>query len=246
MFICLLALTLSAQQTLSGQTSSQPSPAPVPRTLSRSPMRLALPRREYLCDGGAKIVILIGTNAVRLTLNEHIYNMKKVEASSGQKYAEGAVVWSTDSDSGVLEEESVTGQPQILAANCHLQSSYPPATPAAGKVTGTVTYGQKPALPPDAVIVVHLEDVFLPDVPSPFLAEFKTTVGGRQVPIPFTLNCDPAKIDPQHPYIVEASILVHDQLRFTNDTAYPVLTQGHPARVDMILVPVGAPQAARP
>ncbi len=68
------------------------------------------------------------------------------------------------------------------------------------------------------------------DAPSPFLAEFKTTLGGRQVPIPFTLKFDPAKIAPKHPYVVEASILVHDQLRFTNDTAYLVLAQGHPQK----------------
>jgi putative lipoprotein len=96
------------------------------------------------------------------------------------------------------------------------------------------------------VVVIHLQDVYLQDAPSPFLAEFKTTVGQRHVPIPFTLKFDPAKIDPNHPYQVEASILVHDHLRFTNDTAYPVLTKGSPTSVDIILVPVQAPAGAKP
>jgi putative lipoprotein len=115
-----------------------------------------------------------------------------------------------------------------------------------GNVTGTVTYRQRIALPSSAVVIVHLQDVYLPDAPSPFLAEYKTTLGGRQVPIPFTLKFDPTKIDPKHPYAVEASILVHGKLRFTNDTAYLVLTQGHPAKIEMILVPVDAPAPAKP
>jgi hypothetical protein len=42
------------------------------------------------------------------------------------------------------------------------------------------------------------------------------------------------------------SLLVHDQLRFTNDTAYFVSTQGHPTNVDMILVAVDAPRGTKP
>ena len=127
-----------------------------------------------------------------------------------------------------------------------LQNVHPPVAAAAGRITGTVRFRHRVALPPDAVVLVQLQDVFLPDAPSPFLAESKTTVGLRQVPIPFTLKFDPAKIDPKHPYAVEASILVHNQLRFTNDTAYLVLTQGHPAKVDMILVEVDAPRGTKP
>jgi uncharacterized lipoprotein YbaY len=88
--------------------------------------------------------------------------------------------------------------------------------------------------------------VFLPEAPSPSLAESKTTPGRRQVPIRFTLKLDPAEIDPKHPYVVDARILVHDQLRFTNGTAYLVLTRGHLAKVDMILVKVDAPAGTKP
>jgi uncharacterized lipoprotein YbaY len=228
---------------------AQPAQKPLPPPsghLSRSPLHFALPRREYLCDSDARVVILIETNAARLTLNDHIYNMKEVETTSGTKYAEGSVVWSSTGEDGFLEDDTVPGKPQMLAANCQLQSVYPPPLPAVGNVTGTVTYRQRVALPPSAVVLVHLQDVYLPDAPSPFLAEYKTTLGSRKVPIPFTLMFDPTKIDPKHPYVIEASILVHDKLWFTNDTAYFVLTQGHPAKVDMILVPVDAPAAAKP
>jgi putative lipoprotein len=226
--------------------SNPQSPATIPHPLSRSSLHFRLPRRAYLSDGGARMVMPIETNAARLALNEHIYNGKQVETAFGTKYAGGRVVWSHDGDDGFLEDNTVASKPQILAANGRLQNVHPPIAAAAGRITGTVRFRHRVALPPDAVVLVQLQDVFLPDAPSPFLAESKTTVGLRQVPIPFTLKFDPAKIDPKHPYAVEASILVHNQLRFTNETAYLVLTQGHPAKVDMILVEVDAPAGTKP
>jgi uncharacterized lipoprotein YbaY len=243
-FITMVASASVIEQATSSVT--QQSPAPTPPPTSRSPLRLALPRRAYLCDGGASIVMIMETNAARLTLNDHIYNMKQVETVSGTKYVEGSVVWSSDGDDGFLENDTVAGKPQMLATNCRLQSIYPPVAPAAGKITGTISFPRRVPLPPDAVVLVQLQDVFLPDAPSPFLAESKTTLGGRQVPIPFILKFDPAKIDPKHPYAVEASILVDNHLRFTNDTAYLVLTQGHPAKIAMILVAVDASAGRKP
>src|SRR5580692_900134 len=104
--LTLLELGLSAQQPSPTQSPAAPqsqstpqTPASQPHSLSRSTMRMALPRREYLCAGGARIIILLETKAARLTLNGHIYNMKQVETDSGSasdsKYAAGMVVWSS-------------------------------------------------------------------------------------------------------------------------------------------------------
>jgi putative lipoprotein len=244
---------VSAQLTLLDQDPAPPTgqptqklPTPTPHPISRSPLRMALPRRTYLCADGARVVILFETTAARLTLNDRIFNMKLVQSASTTKYAEGSVVWSSTGEDGFLADNSDPENPRMLAEKCHMTSSFPVAAPAANAITGTVSYRQHVSLPPDAVVVIHLQDVYLPDAPSPFLAEFKTTVGQQKVPIPFTLKFDPAKIDPNHPYVVEASILVHEHLRFTSDTAYPVLTKGSPTSVDMILVPVRAPAGAKP
>jgi putative lipoprotein len=244
------ALSSVAQQSADAVPSAPPfpsqSPEPTPPPLSRSSLHFALSRRAHLSDGGNRIVVLIETSAARLMRNEHIYHGKQVETASGAPYSEGPVEWSSDGDDNFLEGHTVAGkpQPQMLATNGRLENIHPPA--AAGKITGTLGFHHRVALPPEAVVLVRLQDVFLPDAPSPFLAESKTTLGRRRVPIPFSLTFDPAKIDPQHPYAVEASILVHNQLRFTNDTAYLVLTQGHPAKADMILVEVDAPRGTKP
>jgi len=245
--------SVSSQATLLDQDPAPPAaqptqkaPAPTPHPISRSPLRMALPRREYLCADGARIVILFETTAARLTLNDRIFNMKLVESATTTKYAAGPVVWSSTGEDGFLADNSDPENPKMLAEKCHVTSSFPVVSRAANSITGTVSYRQHLNLPRDAVIVIHLQDVYLQDASSPSLAEFKTTVGQRHVPIPFTLKFDAAKIDPNHPYVVEASILVHEQLRFTNDTAYPVLTKGNPANVDMILAPVEAPAGAKP
>jgi hypothetical protein len=119
-----LAQRSSPDQTPPAPPSAQPSQRPLNPSsghLSRSPLRFALPRRAYLCDGNVRVVILVETKAARLTLNDHIYNMKQVETASGTKYAEGSVVWSANgpdgSEVGFLEDDSVPSKPQMLAVN---------------------------------------------------------------------------------------------------------------------------------
>src|SRR5580692_2072253 len=165
--LTLLELGLSAQQPSPTQSPAAPqsqstpqTPASQPHSLSRSTMRMALPRREYLCAGGARIIILLETKAARLTLNGHIYNMKLVESGSGSgtKYAEGSVVWSSTGEDGFLVDNADSSNPKMLAEGCHLQSSYPPVAPASGSINGTATFGSAPALPADAILIVQLRD----------------------------------------------------------------------------------------
>ena len=93
-------------------------------------------------------------------------------------------------------------------------------------LTGTVTYLQRIALPPNAVIDVQLQDVSLQDVPATVIAAERYVAEERQVPIPFELTYDPAGIDPKHTYAVAARITVDGKLRWINTQRYPVLTGG--------------------
>ncbi len=99
----------------------------------------------------------------------------------------------------------------------------------AANVTGTVVYLERMALPPDAVLEVRLEDVSLADAPARTLG-LSTNPQPGQVPIPFSVQYDPASVQPGHRYAVRATLRVGDALWFTTTRMYPVLAD--PANTD--------------
>jgi putative lipoprotein len=123
---------------------------------------------------------------------------------------------------------------------CALAALLPPiaaaATPA--RVTGSVTYRERIALPPGYVLRVELLDVSRQDV----AAERIAVVEGRprrQVPIRYALSYDPRRIVPSHTYSVSARILVDGRLVFISDRINAVITRGRPNVADIVLRSVG-------
>jgi putative lipoprotein len=88
-------------------------------------------------------------------------------------------------------------------------------------ITGEVSYRERIALPPNAVLTVRLSDVSLADAPETVVAEQKIDPAG-QVPIKFELKLDPAIVQPNVNYALQARITVDDTLMFTNDERYSV------------------------
>jgi putative lipoprotein len=115
-------------------------------------------------------------------------------------------------------------------------------------VTGSASYRQRIAIPADTVLRVRLEDVSRQDAPAEVIAERTVPTEGRQVPIPFQLEYDPASIDASRRYSVRASLSAGEKLLFTTATAHPVITAGTPTDVTIMLVPVteGDTDAASP
>ena len=113
--------------------------------------------------------------------------------------------------------------------------------PASGvRVSGTLSYLQRVALPPDSDVIVQLRDVSHLNAKAGVLAEQRFTTRS-QVPLPFELMVEPGKIDPRLRYAVAARIERGGRLMFINDKLYPVLTQGHGSRVEMVLHMVARP-----
>jgi len=108
----------------------------------------------------------------------------------------------------------------------------------AGTVTGTATYRERIAVPPDATLYVELQDVSLADAPAVALASQRYAMTG--VPAQFELTFDDDLIKDGHRYVVRASIDQGQTLLFTTDTAYPVLTDGAGNSADLTLVQVQA------
>ena len=125
----------------------------------------------------------------------------------------------------------------LLLAGCSVSGGEASATQEAktGRVTGTVTYRERIALPPDAVIEVQLLDVSLMDVAATLIAE-QTITPQHQVPIAFELPYDPADIDERLSYAVRATIRIGEKAMFITNRSYPVLTRGTSNHVDLVLV----------
>ncbi|WP_419847945.1 YbaY family lipoprotein [Candidatus Poriferisocius sp.] len=112
---------------------------------------------------------------------------------------------------------------------------------ANASVTGTVTYRERIALSPGAVVTVQLRDTSLMDVASELIAE-QVIANPGQVPVAFEVYYNEDDIDPRNTYSIQARITESDgRLAFINDTAYDVITRGNPTRVDMVLVIVQPP-----
>ena len=125
----------------------------------------------------------------------------------------------------------------LLIASGAAQAGGTPATQTVGNlmVTGTVSYRERIALPPDAVVLVQLRDVSLMDVAAKLISE-QTIKPEHSVPIPFSLPYAAQDIDERMTYSVFATIRSGDRLLFVSDRSYQVLTRGNSDHVDLILV----------
>ena len=106
------------------------------------------------------------------------------------------------------------------------------------RVTGTITWRERIAVPPDADVIVRLQDVSRMDAPAAVLAEQRFKTEGRQPPYPFELTVDASRIDPRMRYTVAARVERNGALVFINDTSYPVITQGADYTANLLLVQV--------
>jgi uncharacterized lipoprotein YbaY len=108
-------------------------------------------------------------------------------------------------------------------------------------VTGTVTYREKIALPPQGVVIsVKVEDVSRADAPAITIGEQIIENPGHQVPIPFEIEYDPDDIDERYTYAMRVRIEVDGELWFINTTRHQVITSGFPTSdIEVMLEKVG-------
>jgi putative lipoprotein len=111
------------------------------------------------------------------------------------------------------------------------------AAASGAQVTGTLMYRERIALRPGSVAEVWLLDTSRADAPAVEIAYQRIEDPGNP-PIPFVLDYDPAEIEERMQYTVRATIKHGEQLLFTSDTHYPVLTRGAGNTAEVLLVMV--------
>jgi putative lipoprotein len=114
----------------------------------------------------------------------------------------------------------------------------------ASRVSGTVAYRERMALPADATVDLWITDIGSGVVTMAILGETTVPANGRQVPLPFELAIDPSRVNADRPYGIRAVIRAGGQTVFETREATPVLTQGQPATVVLMLNRVAAEAAA--
>ncbi len=94
-----------------------------------------------------------------------------------------------------------------------------PARAAEQVLTGEVTYRERMALPPQAIVTVRLSDVSLADAPDAQIAVQEISPAG-QVPVKFRLSFDPSVLRLRAIYALQARIMVDNRLWFITDQRY--------------------------
>ncbi len=118
----------------------------------------------------------------------------------------------------------------------------PPSAPSSFiNITGSIAYRARIALPPDAVLVIRVQDTSRADAPAFTLAEQRIELAGLQVPIPFKMTVDRDLLRKNARITVAARVQRGNTLLFINDTSYPALIDGQPRHVEMVLKQVGKP-----
>lgn len=170
---------------------------------------------------GAIAIAIFPTNSSQAVLMPDLAAPNPNRLVAADRTKPPAAEMAGENDERMTGDEAQTGDQQKMAA-----------------ISGTVTYRQRIALPPNAKIVVKLEDVSRADAPSTVIAEQTIVTTGQQVPIPFTLTYDPSEIQPMGRYTVRAQIFYGDRLRWTSTKMYPVINQGDSEAIEIQLEPV--------
>ena len=102
-------------------------------------------------------------------------------------------------------------------------------------MSGTVTYRERVALPPDAIAEIQILDATVANANAPPVASVTVASRGTQVPLSFSLPYDARRIDKSHLYTIRASIASKSEVLFASDIAHGVITQGNPTRVELVL-----------
>lgn len=121
----------------------------------------------------------------------------------------------------------------------------PPAF-AARTLRGSVSYRERIALPPHALLEVRLLDISLADAPAKTLAVTRVKTRHR-MPIPYRLRYDETRLKPGRRYALQARITVNGQLWFITTTRHAIFAGGKDETdITVERVKTGAPEASGP
>lgn len=213
------------------------------------------PAVTYRCDDGSSLDVLFSTaadgrNQAMLTLGETTLTLPQVPAASGALYRANDIRLHTKGDEALFEDAKGKVRHCKQGDTPHATATTPATTPATTTaattatkpvvssfidISGNVSYLQRIALPPDAVLIVRIQDVSRADAPARILAEQRIELAGRQVPISFQTTVDRDLIGKRARITAAARIERGGKLLFISDKSYPAIRNGQALPVEMTL-----------
>lgn len=197
----------------------------------------------YYCDDGSRINISFSaTNDGRPQATLHLtagdLTLPQVPAASGALYRSGENRLHTKGENSLIEDS------QGNRRQCHVGSPPPlkiaPPSPALSSfldISGSVSYRQRSALPPEAVLIIRVQNLTPTGAPARQLAEQRIELAGRQVPILFSTTIDRDLIGKKSHITVAARIEHRGKPLFVSDKNYPALINDQPQAVEINLRP---------
>ncbi len=106
--------------------------------------------------------------------------------------------------------------------------------PRQKRLTGTITYREFSALPPDAIATVELREI-VRDGLRPITIARQTITKAPRVPIPFTLEYDPSEVVAGRKYVLNATISAGGRQLYAMRRDVPVLDGRSSANVQLVV-----------
>lgn len=206
-------------------------------------------RISYTCDNGSRIDISFSAAAdgrpqAVLHFADAAITLPQVPAASGALYKQDNISLHTKDEEALFTDDKgntrrcTQGSAPLLSA-----AKAAPAVSSFLDISGSVSYRQRIALPPDAVLIVRVQDTARAGAPARVLAEQRIELAGQQVPIAFSTTIDRDLVGKRARVTVAARIERQGKLLFISDKVYPALNKGKPLHVDMLLTQVGSGKA---
>lgn len=206
-------------------------------------------RLSYTCDDDSRFEVALSTGSdgrPQATLHSTAgdLTLPQVAAASGALYRAENIALHTRGDEAIFEDgHGNTRRCKQGSAAPAQAANPPPAVSSFLDIEGSVSYRQRIALPPDAVLIIRVQDTARAGARARTLAEQRIELGGRQVPVAFATTIDRDLIGKSARITVSARIERRGKLLFINDKAYPALRNGAPSPVDIQLKQVGSVKA---
>jgi len=218
----------------------------IPPTLAQRALDFAtqgcrgLPQEAYFMTQNYHINVCRGQGGLFMVVsfrNEQLFDQFPVQAQ-GNSYVGTSQKASYQVNSTTFIIQPHNNPRPITERVLRMQGNPGNQTPQESKVTGTVTYRQRIALPPNATVIVRLQDVSRFNNAPRTITQQTNPLRGQQVPVPFSLIYNPNDIQPNGIYIIRAEIYIDGRLTWANMNQYRVITQGNPNTIEIIVQPV--------